>query len=107
MTDNPIRRLNDSLRRDGKGGRLNCTRGVAALPPAKVVELLWLIRNFDGFTLANDPHGEHDFGAVELDGVRYFWKIDYYDRTMTYGSDDPADPAVTTRVLTVMLATDY
>jgi len=55
----------------------------------------------------NDPHGEHDFGAVEEAGVRYFWKIDYYDRDMTMGSDDPADPEVTTLVLTVLLASEY
>ena len=56
------------------------------------------------FTDDNDPHGEHDFGIVEHGGVRSFWKIDYYDREMQMLSPDPADPSVTTRVLTVMLA---
>jgi hypothetical protein len=35
------------------------------------------------------------------------FKIDYFDRTMTYGSPDAADPQQTTRVLTIMLVSEY
>ena len=62
---------------------------------------------FDAFTDDNDPYGEHDFGAIDEGGVRCFWKIDNYDRATEMGSPDPADPAVTTRVLTVMRADEY
>jgi hypothetical protein len=31
----------------------------------------------------------------------------YYDRKTEFGSSDPADPAVTTRVLTIMRADEY
>ena len=65
------------------------------------------VREFDDFKEENDPHGEHDFGAIKLDSVSAFWKVDYYDRAMTMGSPDPTDPTVTTRVLTVMLAEEY
>lgn len=64
------------------------------------------IASFAAFDEDNDPHGEHDFG-VELAGQRLFWKIDYYDQNMESGSEDPADPAKTTRVLTIMLAEEY
>ena len=40
-------------------------------------------------------------------GERYFFKIDYYDKNTEFGSPDPADPAVTTRVLTIMRADEY
>ena len=55
----------------------------------------------------NDPNGEHDFGNFELAGQKFFWKIDYYDTTMEFGSEDPADSAKTTRVLTIMLTSEY
>lgn len=41
------------------------------------------------------------------DGTPIFWKIDYYDRKVEFGSENPADPAQTTRVLTLMLAQEY
>ena len=59
------------------------------------------MREFAAFSPDNDPYGEHDFGAIEWDSIRVFFKLDYYDRDMRFGSPDPADPAVTTRVLTI------
>jgi hypothetical protein len=59
------------------------------------------------FTPDNDPHGEHDFGSFTLVGRKFFWKIDYYDREMVHGSEEPADPAKTMRVLTILLASEY
>lgn len=50
---------------------------------------------------------EHDFGAFDFIGDRVFWKIDYFDKSLAYGSENPADPEVTERVMTVMLASDY
>ena len=65
------------------------------------------IQEFDAFDDANDPYGEHDFGSCEHRGRKVFWKIDYYDKTLESGSENPADPAITTRVLTIMLADEY
>jgi hypothetical protein len=65
------------------------------------------VAEFKSFTEDNDPHGEHDFGSFDIVGRKFFWKIDYYDRQCQYGSEDPADPEKTTRVLTVTLAEDY
>jgi len=102
-----IRALNDDFRRTFVGGMIMITAGVEALPAEQRKSLLAKVRAFDVFTEDNDPHGEHDFGALDEAGVRYFWKIDNYDRAIEFGSPDAADPAVTTRVLTVMLAEEY
>ena len=65
------------------------------------------VATFSAFTRDNDPHGEHDFGSFELAGRKFFFKLDYYDAAMELGSEDPADPQKTTRVLTIMLASEY
>jgi hypothetical protein len=102
-----IRALNDTFRRTFVGGAVMITAGVEAMPIEQRRSLLQKVRSFEAFGEDNDPHGEHDFGAVDEAGERYFWKLDYYDRTMDSGSPDPADPAVTTRVLTIMRADEY
>ncbi|MCJ2067306.1 DUF3768 domain-containing protein [Methylobacterium sp. J-030] len=99
--------LNDALRRSFVGGRVIATPGVLALPEAERIALLLAVRRFDNFDGDNDPHGEHDFGAVAVGAQRCFWKIDAYDRDLRGHSPDPANPAVTTRVLTLMLAKEY
>ena len=63
--------------------------------------------SFDRFDEENDPYGEHDFGALELEGERLFYKIDYYDQSLSAHSPDPSDETVTKRVLTIMLAEEY
>ncbi|RDJ21075.1 DUF3768 domain-containing protein [Bosea caraganae] len=89
-------------------GKWLITPGITALPPVAQIEIIAEVRNFDAFTEDNDPYGEHDFGAFEHPGAgKIFWKIDYYDRALTGGSPDPADPSVTCRVLTIMLAQEY
>ena len=102
-----IRALNDAFRRTFVGGAVMITQGVEALPAEQRRSLLKKVRSFEAFSEANDPHAEHDFGGLDEAGERYFWKIDYYDRSMNFGSPDPTDPAVTTRVLTIMRADEY
>jgi Protein of unknown function (DUF3768) len=65
------------------------------------------VTEFNAFTPDNDPYGEHDFGSFEDGGERIFWKIGYYDQRMEHGSEDPADPDRTYRVLTVMFSSEY
>lgn len=102
-----IRQLNDTFRQTFAGGRVGMTAAIAALPDTTRAAILAAVRHFTEFTPENDPHNEHDFGALTVGDLRVFWKIDSYDRALTFTSPDPADPAVTMRVLTVMLAEDY
>jgi hypothetical protein len=104
-----IRTLNDRLRQNlGTGVETAViTIGVAALGDEAVARIVKTIAVYDDFCHDNDPWEEHDFGAFEVDGHKIFFKIDYYDLTLTYHSDDPADPTITHRVITIMLAEEY
>jgi hypothetical protein len=102
-----IRALNDQLRQHLTGGMAVITPGVAALGAEAVERIVKTIAVFDDFCHANDPYEEHDFGSFEVDGHRIFFKIDYLDQAVTCHSPDPADPSVTKRVITIMLAEEY
>lgn len=102
-----IRQLNDDFRRTLHGGRTVLTSGVDDLDPALRARAIVETRTFSAFTEGDDPYAEHDFGKFDLDGQAFFWKIDYYDKAMECGSEDPSDPSQTTRVLTIMLANEY
>ena len=65
------------------------------------------MRTFNEFTSDNDPYGEHDFGSFEVVGEKFMFKIDYFDKELIHHSPDPSDPAVTERVITIMLAVEY
>jgi hypothetical protein len=107
MNSARIRELNDAFRTTFTGGTVMMTPGVAELPDCVKAEALVQVVEFNDFNKDNDPHNEHDFGSFCLLSRRFFWKIDYYDQDCRFGSEDPADPNRTTRVLTVMLAGEY
>lgn len=107
MTSDRIRALNDTFRKSFVGGGVVVTRQVASLPLDKQRVLLERVRQFDQFDADHDPHGEHDFGCVELDGEKFFFKIDYYDSSLSMGSEDPSDPKITQRIMTIMRADEY
>jgi hypothetical protein len=83
------------------------TPGIAALGDEAVQRIFKTISVYDDFCHANDPYEEHDFGSFEAEGETIFFKINHFDRTLTYHSPDPADPSVTERVITIMLADEY
>ena len=102
-----IAKLNDHLRKTGQGGSIVITSNLRRVSDFDPAALASALANYEGFDHGNDPFGEHDFGALTLWGSNILWKIDYYDRDLKHGSDEPADPGVTARVLTVMLASDW
>jgi hypothetical protein len=119
-----IARLNDLARKAmGVACTAVATVGFRSLPDADQSRVHEMIETYEAFDEDNDPHGERDFGTIYQLGdgqwtterprsrhderERVFWKFDYYDRDLQFGSEDAANPAVTRRVLTIMLADEY
>jgi len=102
-----IRSLNDELRQHLYNGGAVMTPGIAALGTEAINRLVNAVATFNDFSAANDPHGEHDFGRFDFEGTAVIFKVDYYDKDLQFASSDPADPALTERVITLMLAEEY
>lgn len=102
-----IARLNDQLRKTGIGGTVMITQGVQRITGFDGAVLATALANYSDFDPDNDPHGERDFGMMTLWGHDLLWKLDYYDKELTFGSDDPANPDITHRVLTVLLSSEW
>lgn len=73
---------------------------------AKMLTQAALLRAVRQCTFEEDSP-ERDFAVMMFQGRKVWLKIDYYDASLTYGSDDPSDESQTTRVLTIMLPEDY
>ena len=109
-----IRELNDALRTCADpilrlivNGQLVITRGIAARGDEFFKRAVAAVRAFIDFNADNDPHGEHDMAFLTVDGVKIFFKVDYYDAALEWHSPDASDPGVTRRVLTIALAEEY
>lgn len=94
---------NDYLWRTFIGGKVLLTSGVAASPIKD--QILKSVREFDDFHKGNDPYGEHDFAAINVNGEKYLFKIDYYDTNYEFGVDPREEKC--NRVLTIMCANEY
>lgn len=104
-----IAQLNDEVRQKpfGPGRRAVVTRAVNHMGADFMRRAMAAVAAFDEFSMGNNIHRERDYGAFELDGHKLMFKIDYLDVDGVYASDDPADPAQTLRVLTIMFASEY
>lgn len=107
MVADRIKELNDAFRTSFEGGRVLITAGVQGWGAAFVAAACQAVKAFTDFTPENDPRGEHDFGSLRIEGTKLYWKIDYYDAFERFGSEDPADPEQTTRVLTILPPEEY
>ena len=107
--------LNDKLRKelpDCKSGKLILTPGLTTLPVQDMYRAIFAVRDFDSFVEGDDPYGERDFGAVDVNlfnnkALRVWFKIDYYDNSYEYHSPDVLDESLTNRVLTIYLPEEH
>lgn len=105
MTD--IATLNDNFRKSFIGGQVLLTAGIDSMSSEDKANIVSLVQNFDNFTPDNNPYSENDFGSFDYKDEKILWKIDYYDLNNQYMSENPANPNITNRVLTIMLAEEY
>ncbi|RNJ62815.1 MAG: DUF3768 domain-containing protein [Porphyrobacter sp. IPPAS B-1204] len=54
-----------------------------------------------------DAWGERDFGRLTFEGQTIVFKVDYYDTNLEFGSEDPADPSMMARTVTIMLVSEH
>jgi len=107
MSRKRVATLNDLARVGAVECRVRMTPGIAAMSEEDKSAIREAVERFDSFGEDNDPQGERGSGSFNHHGATVVWKIDYYDRELERGSEDPGDPAVTQRVLTLMLASEY
>ena len=106
--------LNDDCRW-ARGDRSNfrhmMTSGVCALldgdPRTTILRQAQLQAEIRNYSFKPGDGPERDFGAITFLDHKLLFKIDAYDRALEHGSPDPADAAVTLRVMTIMLAGEY
>ena len=105
MTD--IATLNDKFRKSFIGGEVLLSAGIAAMSSEDKVNIVALVQNFNDFNEGNNPYSENDFGTFDYKGEKILWKIDYYDLNNKYHSEDPSNPDITNRILTIMTVYEY
>lgn len=102
-----IRELNEALRKERKGGKIFFAGSLSQADLILKAGVYAAVAAAEVPADGDDPYGEADFGKVVVDGDKYLWKIDYYDKAMEYGSEDPSNPDITERVLSIFRAEDY
>ena len=105
MTD--IATLNDKFRKSFIGGEVLLSAGIAAMSSENKANIVSMVQNFNDFTEDNDPYKEHDFGSFDYKCEKILWKIDYYDLNNQYHSENPANPDITNRILTIMTVFEW
>ena len=104
---NDIAKLNDNFRKSFIGGEVLLSAGIAAMSSEDKANIISMVQNFNDFTPSNDVYGEHDFLSIDYKGNKIFAKIDYYDLNYEFMSENPANPDITNRVLTILLSCEY
>ena len=102
-----IRELNDKLRTTFTGGRILTTIGIRSKPVEDVSRILYKVQHFSDFNKNNNIYGERDFGKFAFKDDVIIWKIDYYDKNYRFMSENPADPTITNRVLTILTSEEF
>lgn len=102
-------RLNDAMRTGyfTTLGEIRISTEVSRLGDEHIHAIWHIVATYDDFSPLNDPLGKREFGVFDFEGSTYYWKIDYYNKNLTASSEDPSDPEITTRVMTIMQADEY
>ena len=107
-----IARLSDRCRQGfDRTARIVITRSCMAAfagddVASRIVAQARLMRGVRNYVFPSGAHPSRDRGDFELSGICVYFVIDYCDLALEYGSENPADTSVTTRVLTIMLRED-
>ena len=102
-----IRDLNDRFRKGIARGMYVMSPGISQLGDEAVDRIVKTVAALEAVVPADHSHEEHAVGTFEAEGRTMVFKIYCFDNDLKYQSPDPADPAVTVRVMEVMLDHEY
>lgn len=111
-TREKIARLNDRCRQGhDRTARIVITRScLGTFAPdsraAAIVAQAEILATLRRYEFSETDAAERDRGSFDYRGTTIYFRIDYYDVDLAYGSEDASDPTITRRVLTIMLRED-
>lgn len=94
-----VRALNDEFRADTSHYQFSAWLSLWNL--SDQYQIKEIVREYNNFLGC-----EHDYGSFQYLEQRMYWKIHYYSNDQITPSPDPADHALTVRVLMIVLASE-
>lgn len=100
------RTLNDHFRKTAKGGIVSISWGIHMLGRAEVDTIMKKLGGIEGDRSCG-ADSEHDNGEITVSTRSIYWEINCYNKEFDDTSVDSTNPDQTTRLITLILGTEF